>query len=67
MNKKQAGRMGGLATKANHGRDHFRQLGARGGRATWNKYKLRPWGTYQFALIERATGKVKNGNWPFGG
>ena len=67
MTKAQAGKLGGLATKANQPEDYFSKIGKKGGIAFWEKYTLKPYNTYQFALIERSTGKIINPNWPFGG
>jgi len=32
MNKREAGRLGGMQTYARHGREHMRQMGLKGGR-----------------------------------
>ncbi len=58
MNKKQAGSIGGRATVARHGREHMQQIGARGAMATWTRYKLIPVGQTEYAMTERATGKI---------
>lgn len=66
MTKTERARMGGIALREKYGNKHFKRIGARGGRATWKKYRLIPYGTYQFALVNRSTGEVRNPNWPFG-
>lgn len=58
MNKRQAGRLGGLETVRKYGIEHMRRIGKKGARATWSKYKLAPVGTSDFAMVERATGKI---------
>lgn len=56
--KQQAGRKGGLATVARHGPDHMRTIGKRGASTFWKRYEMQPAGLSDFAIVERATGKV---------
>jgi len=59
MNPKQkAGQRGGRATVARHGRDHMQRIGRRGAEPTWSRYSLSPVGLTEYALVERATGKI---------
>lgn len=39
-------------------RELMRDLGSRGGRATWAKYQRVPVGTSQFAIVRRSDGQV---------
>ena len=57
--KKQASRLGGLATVARHGREYMREIGRRGAAVTWSRYRLAPVGTSDLALVNRQTGEVK--------
>ena len=60
MNAKQkAGQIGGRVTVAKHGREHMQQIGKRGAVVTWTRYYLAPIGQFQYAMVERATGKIK--------
>ena len=58
MNKQQAGRRGGRATVARHGPTHMSRIGKRGAAVTWTRYQLSPIGLTEYAMIERATGKI---------
>lgn len=59
MNAKQkAGRAGGLATLARHGREHMRKIGRRGAETTWLRYNLLPTGIGAYAMVDKITGKV---------
>ena len=58
MNRQDAGRIGGLATVAKHGRDHMHKIGRKGAAAFWKRYTLRPVDIAAFAIIERATGRA---------
>ena len=58
MDKRQAGSIGGRATFAKHGREHMQDIGARGAMVTWTRYKLVPIRQTEYALTERATGKI---------
>jgi hypothetical protein len=55
MNKQQAGRKGGHATVAKHGRAHMQKIGKAGAAVTWNRYQLSPVG---WAMVNRETGEV---------
>ena len=57
--KAKAGALGGQATLARHGPEHFRQIGRRGAAATWARYELRPLGAADFAMVDKTTGQVK--------
>jgi hypothetical protein len=59
LTKQEAGRIGGLATLARHGRAHFAIIGKRGAAITWQRYTLRPVGSSDFALVARDTGEIK--------
>lgn len=60
MNTKQtAGSKGGRATVQRHGREHMQRIGKRGAAITWARYYLAPIGQYQYAMVERATDKIK--------
>ena len=53
MSKQEAGRRGGKATLAKYGKKHFKDLAAR-----WHaKYKIVPYGTEDWLIVNRATGK----------
>lgn len=58
MNKKQAGAIGGRQTYTRHGRSHMQQIGKRGAATTWTRYQLSPVGLTEYAMVERATGKI---------
>jgi hypothetical protein len=58
MNKKQAGSKGGRATVAKYGRNHMQDIGAKGALVTWTRYQLMPYGQTEYAMTERATGKI---------
>lgn len=57
--RKQAGRRGGLATLARHGRDHYREIGKKGAQVTHERYHLAPVNLNDFAMVDRKTGKIK--------
>lgn len=57
--KQKAGRLGGLATVAKHGRPYMAAIGRRGAAALWRRYSLLPYQVGQYALVDRETGKVK--------
>ncbi|HEY3311204.1 MAG TPA: hypothetical protein VGK00_06140 [Anaerolineales bacterium] len=57
--KQSAGQKGGRKTLENHGAEHFRQIGRKGAAVTWQRYRLDPVGTSDFALVDRQTGEVK--------
>ena len=58
MTKKEAGKLGGKATAEKYGRKYMRDIGSRGGYALHEKYSLQPYCTYDFALVDRVTGKT---------
>lgn len=55
--KQEAGRRGGLATVARHGKDHMRAIGKRGAQIFHERYSLKPVGTSDFAIVKRDTGE----------
>lgn len=57
--KQAAGRAGGRATLAKHGRGHFQSIGSKGGRVLHERYRLVPVAQDDFALVHRETGQVK--------
>jgi hypothetical protein len=57
--KKTAGRLGGLATVARHGKAHMQTIGKSGAVTTWQRYELQPAGLNGWAMVDRKTGKVK--------
>jgi general stress protein YciG len=57
--KQNAGRLGGLATVAKHGKEHMRTIGRRGAATTWRRYSIMPVDTSGYALVEKATGKIR--------
>ena len=56
--KQSAGQLGGLATLARHGPEHFKAIGKRGASVFWKLYTMRPVETSQFAITNRETNKV---------
>lgn len=58
--KQQAGKRGGLATLARHGKSHFQKIGKRGAAVFWKLYRFEPAGMSDFAIVHRETGEVKN-------
>lgn len=59
MDKRQAGSKGGRATFTKYGRNHMQDIGAKGALVTWTRYTLKPVGQTEYAMVERATGKIK--------
>lgn len=59
MTKQEAGKLGGLATVARHGREYMAQLGKAGAAAFWAKYTLIPCQQANWAIVDRTTGTVK--------
>lgn len=57
--KQKAGRKGGLRTVERHGKEHMQAIGRRGAAATWKKYALMPVDSSGYAMVERATGKIR--------
>lgn len=56
--------LGGKALFNKYGREYMSEIGKRGAQAFYRKYKLVPYGTNQFAIVDRSTEriiKVKNG------
>lgn len=58
--KVAAGRKGGLATFKKYGRDHMREVGRLGAMAFWDKYRVTPLGTSDFAIYNKSTGEFVN-------
>ncbi len=56
--KRTAGKLGGLATVARHGREHMQSIGRRGAAVFWRKYHLVPCDIAAFAIVSRETGRV---------
>lgn len=58
MTKREAGQRGGRTTASRYGSGYMREIGRRGAATTWTRYYLAPVGQTQYALVERATGKI---------
>lgn len=58
MTRKQAGRLGGLATAQKYGRNYMSRIGKRGAETFWRLYKLTPVGLSYFAIVRREDGIV---------
>lgn len=58
MTKREAGRLGGLATVKKYGEAYMRELAVRGAAAFHRKYRLVPYGIGDFAITDRVTGQV---------
>ena len=56
--KQSAGQMGGCATFARHGPDHYRQIGKRGAAVTWERHYLAPVNESQYAMVRRSDNKI---------
>jgi general stress protein YciG len=56
--KQTAGQLGGRATFARYGRNHMQDIGAKGALTTWTRYQLMPYSQTEYALVQRATGKI---------
>lgn len=56
--RREAGRRGGLATLARHGKDHMSAIGKRGAATFWKRYQLSPAGMDDFAIVKRDTQEV---------
>lgn len=54
MSKREAGRLGGMATFAKHGREYMQEIGKRGAMKFHETYSLKPYGQYQWAIVRRA-------------
>ncbi len=59
MDKREAGRLGGLATVEKYGHDHMSEIGKKGAEVLYKRYALRPYQLTKFALVDRDTGEVK--------
>jgi len=57
--KQQAGAIGGQETFKRHGRAHMVKIGKAGAATTWTRYYLAPIGQTEYAMVERATNKIK--------
>lgn len=58
LTRAEAGRLGGLATRNKHGRDHFVNIGSLGGQETWNKHNLLPVGISGYAMVRKSDRKI---------
>lgn len=58
MSKRDAGRLGGLATLAKHGREHMCTIGRRGAAVFWQRYALQPIDVAAWAIVDRTTGQA---------
>ncbi len=58
MNKREAGRLGGLATANKYGSDYMKQIARKGAASFWQRYKLLPASTSNYAIVDRATNKI---------
>lgn len=56
--RRNAARRGGAALIAKYGHEHMRMIGARGGRAFWQRYYLIPIQGNDFAIVDRETGQT---------
>jgi hypothetical protein len=59
ISKQVAGFLGGNATFAKYGREHFQQIGKKGAKVLHHRYKLEPVDLNDFALVNRKTGEIK--------
>ena len=59
MSKAEAGRLGGKATVAKYGNEYMTDIASRGGTKTTLLYSIMPIGVAQYAMVSRATNKVK--------
>lgn len=60
MTKSQAGRLGGLATFRKYGSGYMSRIGKRGAKSFWKKYKILPYKTSNYAIVDRETNTAKN-------
>jgi hypothetical protein len=58
MTKSQAGSIGGKATAAKYGNAYMHDLAVRAANAMHEKYRLVPYGTSDFAFVNRETGEL---------
>lgn len=56
--KTEAGRLGGMATVAKHGKEHMQTIGKRGAAVTWSRYYLAPVYQSQYAMVDRQSQKI---------
>ena len=59
MDKRQAGRLGGLATVQKYGHEHMSKIGKKGAKVLYERYALRPYELNKFALVSRQDGEIK--------
>lgn len=57
--RREAGRAGGLATLARHGKKHMQKIGRKGAKALHTIYKLIPIAQNDFAMVRRDNGELK--------
>lgn len=60
MNKKEAGKLGGLATYKKYGREWMVKIGKRGAAVFYQRYFLQPTNLNDFAIVNKETGEVIN-------
>jgi hypothetical protein len=58
MTPAERGRLGGIATLQRYGVEHYRRIGQKGQRVFRQRYRLVPWGMNDFAIVERASGRI---------
>lgn len=58
MNKRAAGRLGGMVTKALYGADHYRRIGRLGQKRLKEKYRLMPCLLAEWCLVDRLTNQI---------
>lgn len=58
MTKKEAAKLGGLALFAKYGSKHMSIIGKAGARTFNERYKLVPYGTFQWAIVRRFDNEV---------
>ena len=56
--KQEAGRKGGRATVAKHGRGHMQKIGRKGAQVFHERYMLEPFGIGDFAVVHRESKRV---------
>jgi hypothetical protein len=56
LSKAQAGQLGGKATSEKYGPEYMRELARRGAAKFHERYRLEPYGTSDFMIVNRATG-----------
>lgn len=60
MTKAEAGRLGGLRTVEIYGKEHMRTIGEIGAMVFHEKYSLQPFGTSDYAIVDRQTNQIIN-------